>query len=163
RLPNRAERQPSGDILSLEMPALRPASSRARSLRVVLLSQYFPPEIGATQTRAETFASFLAEAGHQVTVICEFPNHPHGIVPPAGGGASGVPGPPGGGRRLGGLRGAGGGGEGAPREDPAPPPRVLPVLRDHGDGDRAARRPRRRRVRHVAAALHGARRSRGGE
>src|SRR5262245_41731138 len=53
-----------------------------RPLRVLLLSQYFPPEIGATQTRAETFARFLAEAGHEVTVICEFPNHPHGIVPP---------------------------------------------------------------------------------
>jgi glycosyltransferase involved in cell wall biosynthesis len=24
----------------------------------------------------------LTEAGHRVTVICEFPNHPHGIVPP---------------------------------------------------------------------------------
>jgi hypothetical protein len=52
-----------------------------RALRIVLLSQYFPPEIGATQTRAETFARFLHESGHQVTVICEFPNHPHGIVP----------------------------------------------------------------------------------
>src|SRR6266540_254755 len=53
-----------------------------RMLRVVLLSQYFPPEVGATQTRMQTFAEYLAARGHQVTVICEFPNHPKGVIPP---------------------------------------------------------------------------------
>ncbi len=51
-------------------------------LRVVLLSQYFPPEVGATQTRMQSFAEYLAARGHQVTVICEFPNHPKGVIPP---------------------------------------------------------------------------------
>ena len=46
-----------------------------------LLSQYFPPEIGATQSRMQAFAEYLAARGHQVTVICEFPNHPHGVIP----------------------------------------------------------------------------------
>lgn len=53
-----------------------------RVLRVVLLSQYFPPEVGATQTRMQTFAEYLAARGHRVTVIAEFPNHPKGVIPP---------------------------------------------------------------------------------
>ena len=53
----------------------------ARPLRIILLSQYFPPEVGATQSRMQSFAEYLAAKGHQVTVICEFPNHPHGVIP----------------------------------------------------------------------------------
>ncbi len=48
----------------------------------MLVSQYFPPEIGATQSRMQSFAEYLAARGHRVTVICEFPNHPHGTIPP---------------------------------------------------------------------------------
>ncbi|MFN2470692.1 MAG: glycosyltransferase family 4 protein [Gaiellaceae bacterium] len=29
----------------------------------------------------QSFAEYLADRGHQVTVICEFPNHPHGVLP----------------------------------------------------------------------------------
>ena len=54
-----------------------------RKLRVIIVSQYFPPEIGATQLRMQAFAEYLALRGHAVTVITEFPNHPHGIVPEA--------------------------------------------------------------------------------
>jgi hypothetical protein len=59
-------------------------SSRSpkRLLRIVLVSQYFPPEVGATQTRIQAFAEYLADRGHRVTVIAEFPNHPHGVMPP---------------------------------------------------------------------------------
>ncbi|MGZ4337851.1 MAG: glycosyltransferase [Gaiellaceae bacterium] len=53
-----------------------------RPMRIVLLSQYFPPEVGATQSRIQAFAEYLAARGHKVTVICEFPNHPHGSIPP---------------------------------------------------------------------------------
>jgi glycosyltransferase involved in cell wall biosynthesis len=52
-----------------------------RSLRVVLLSQYFSPEIGATQARMQSFAEYLAARGHRVTVVSEFPNHPVGVIP----------------------------------------------------------------------------------
>ena len=52
-----------------------------RRLRILLLSQYFPPEVGATQSRMQAFAEHLAARGHEVTVICEFPNHPHGVIP----------------------------------------------------------------------------------
>jgi glycosyltransferase involved in cell wall biosynthesis len=50
-------------------------------MNILYLSQYFPPEVGATQTRAIEMASYLAHAGHKVTVLTEFPNHPHGIIP----------------------------------------------------------------------------------
>jgi glycosyltransferase involved in cell wall biosynthesis len=50
-------------------------------MRILYLSQYFPPEVGATQTRAYEMAHHLATAGHHVTVITEFPNHPKGIIP----------------------------------------------------------------------------------
>jgi glycosyltransferase involved in cell wall biosynthesis len=48
---------------------------------VLLFSQYFPPEVGATQTRMQSFAEHLAARGHDVTVVAEFPNHPHGVMP----------------------------------------------------------------------------------
>jgi glycosyltransferase involved in cell wall biosynthesis len=51
-------------------------------MRILYLSQYFPPEIGATQTRAYEMARYLVSQGHQVTMIAEIPNHPTGIVPP---------------------------------------------------------------------------------
>jgi len=53
------------------------------TMRILYLSQYFPPEIGATQTRAYEMARNLVRLGHQVTVLAEVPNHPTGIIPPA--------------------------------------------------------------------------------
>ncbi len=50
-------------------------------MRILYLSQYFPPEVGATQTRAYEMARSLVRLGHQVTMIAEFPNHPSGIIP----------------------------------------------------------------------------------
>src|SRR5687768_11515190 len=55
-------------------------------MRVLYFSQYYPPEVGATQTRAYEMSRYLAEQGHKVTVITEIPNHPSGIIPPAYGG-----------------------------------------------------------------------------
>ncbi|MBN1136380.1 MAG: glycosyltransferase family 4 protein [Anaerolineae bacterium] len=51
-------------------------------MRILYLSQYFPPEVGATQTRAYEMARHLVSAGHQVTMLTEVPNHPSGIIPP---------------------------------------------------------------------------------
>ncbi|MEA2212953.1 MAG: hypothetical protein QOF83_2901, partial [Solirubrobacteraceae bacterium] len=45
-------------------------------MRIALVSQYFAPEIGATQNRMSAFAHGLAERGHEVVVVCEQPNHP---------------------------------------------------------------------------------------
>lgn len=48
-------------------------------MRVGLISQYYEPEIGATQNRMAAFASGLAERGHDVVIVCEQPNHPAGV------------------------------------------------------------------------------------
>jgi glycosyltransferase involved in cell wall biosynthesis len=55
---------------------------RLDPLSILLMTQYFPPEVGATQSRMQSFAEYLAERGHQVTVVAEFPNHPLGVIPP---------------------------------------------------------------------------------
>ena len=60
-----------------------PGPASRLSVRVLYLSQYFPPEVGATQTRAHEMARALVAAGHQVTMLTEVPNHPAGVIPPA--------------------------------------------------------------------------------
>jgi colanic acid biosynthesis glycosyl transferase WcaI len=52
-------------------------------MRILYLSQYFFPEVGATQTRAYEMASNWVRLGHHITLIAEMPNHPSGIIPPA--------------------------------------------------------------------------------
>lgn len=52
-------------------------------MRILYISQYFPPESGATQTRAFEMTRNFVRLGHAVTVISEFPNHPIGIIPEA--------------------------------------------------------------------------------
>lgn len=49
-------------------------------MRVLLISQYFAPEVTAASFRMEPIAAMLAARGHDVEVICEVPNHPQGIV-----------------------------------------------------------------------------------
>jgi colanic acid biosynthesis glycosyl transferase WcaI len=52
------------------------------TMRILYLSQYFPPETGATQTRAFEMARSFVRAGHPVTMLAEIPNHPSGVIPP---------------------------------------------------------------------------------
>jgi glycosyltransferase involved in cell wall biosynthesis len=49
-------------------------------VRVIIFTQFFTPEVGATQTRLHSFAQGLAKRGHDVEVVCEVPNHPQGVV-----------------------------------------------------------------------------------
>jgi colanic acid biosynthesis glycosyl transferase WcaI len=51
-------------------------------MRILYLSQYFPPEAGATQTRAYEMSRNLVRLGNAVTMVAELPNHPSGIIPP---------------------------------------------------------------------------------
>ncbi|HDL18152.1 MAG TPA: glycosyltransferase WbuB, partial [Bacteroidetes bacterium] len=51
-------------------------------MNILYISQYFPPEIGATQVRAKENVLHLRELGHSVTVLTEMPNHPQGIIHP---------------------------------------------------------------------------------
>lgn len=51
-----------------------------RALRVMFLTQYFPPEIGAPQIRMFELAKRLDQAGDAVTVVTGFPNYPTGVI-----------------------------------------------------------------------------------
>jgi colanic acid biosynthesis glycosyl transferase WcaI len=51
-------------------------------MRILYLSQYFPPEAGATQTRAYETARNLVRLGHHVSMLAEIPNHPAGVIFP---------------------------------------------------------------------------------
>jgi glycosyltransferase involved in cell wall biosynthesis len=51
-------------------------------LRVVILSHYYPPEVGAPQRRLEALAHGLAQRGAQVTVHTGFPHYPAGSIAP---------------------------------------------------------------------------------
>ncbi len=55
-------------------------------MKILFLTQFYPPEVGATQSRMHHFARRLAEKGHRVTVVTELPNHPKGIIFPGYGG-----------------------------------------------------------------------------
>jgi glycosyltransferase involved in cell wall biosynthesis len=47
-------------------------------MKFLILTQYFPPEIGGAQTRLKSFATELARAGHNVEVVTALPNYPRG-------------------------------------------------------------------------------------
>jgi glycosyltransferase involved in cell wall biosynthesis len=51
-------------------------------MKILYVSQYFPPEMGAPAGRASELSRLWVEDGHEVTVLTGFPNHPTGIVPP---------------------------------------------------------------------------------
>ena len=52
-------------------------------MRILFLSQYFPPEPGAPAARVSELASAWVRAGHEVTVLTAMPDHPTGVVPSA--------------------------------------------------------------------------------
>jgi hypothetical protein len=52
-------------------------------MRTLLVTQYYPPEIGAPQARLSELSRCWAESGDEVTVLTGMPNHPTGVVPEA--------------------------------------------------------------------------------
>ena len=52
-------------------------------MKIVYISQYYPPEMGAPAARVSAFARRWAAMGHDVTVVTTFPNHPTGVIPKA--------------------------------------------------------------------------------
>src|SRR5438270_5835540 len=51
------------------------------TLKILYISQYYPPEIAAPAARVSELSQHWAQAGHDVTVLTAFPNHPDGVVP----------------------------------------------------------------------------------
>ena len=51
-------------------------------MKILYVSQYFSPEMGAPAARAAELAQHWTQAGHDVSVLTGFPNHPTGVVPP---------------------------------------------------------------------------------
>jgi glycosyltransferase involved in cell wall biosynthesis len=49
-------------------------------LKLLFITPYFPPEVGAAQIRIYELALGLVRIGHQVSVLTTFPNYPSGIV-----------------------------------------------------------------------------------
>jgi glycosyltransferase involved in cell wall biosynthesis len=49
-------------------------------MRILIVTQYYPPEIGAAQNRLSRLATSLREAGHTVTVLTALPNYPKGAI-----------------------------------------------------------------------------------
>jgi glycosyltransferase involved in cell wall biosynthesis len=50
-------------------------------MKIVVISHYFPPEIGAPSARLYEMAKHWVELGNEVHVVTCFPNHPTGIIP----------------------------------------------------------------------------------
>lgn len=51
-------------------------------MRITYVSQYYPPEIGAPAARVSELSRAWAAAGHDVTVVTSFPQHPVGVKRP---------------------------------------------------------------------------------
>jgi len=52
-------------------------------MKILYISQYFHPEVGATTNRTAAIIKEMHHRGHEVCVLSEMPNHPHGIIFPA--------------------------------------------------------------------------------
>jgi len=55
-------------------------AAQAKGLRIMFLTHYFPPEVGAPQTRMYELARRLHSGGDTVTVVTAFPNYPTGVI-----------------------------------------------------------------------------------
>ena len=52
-------------------------------MRFVVLSQYFFPEVGATQARLDAMCGELTREGHEVEIVTGMPHHPTGRIWPS--------------------------------------------------------------------------------
>ena len=50
-------------------------------MKILFISQYYPPEMGALASRASELCRIWSEMGNEVTVLTGFPNYPSGIIP----------------------------------------------------------------------------------
>ncbi|MGH9469982.1 MAG: glycosyltransferase family 4 protein [Terriglobia bacterium] len=52
-------------------------------MKILYIAQYFPPEVCALAVRAHDLSQEWARAGHEVSVLTGFPNHPEGVIHPS--------------------------------------------------------------------------------
>ena len=57
-------------------------------MKLAILTQYYPPEIGAPQRRLSSLAGHFVKAGHEVDILTAMPNYPLGRLHPGYGGVS---------------------------------------------------------------------------
>jgi colanic acid biosynthesis glycosyl transferase WcaI len=51
-------------------------------VKILYVSQYFPPEMGAPAARVSELSRHWVREGHDVSVLTGFPNHPDGVIRP---------------------------------------------------------------------------------
>jgi len=51
-------------------------------MKILYVSQYYPPEMGAPAARVSELSRHWVKLGHEVSVLTGFPNHPTGVVYP---------------------------------------------------------------------------------
>ncbi|MBW7880366.1 MAG: glycosyltransferase family 4 protein [Anaerolineae bacterium] len=51
-------------------------------MRIWLVTQYYPPEVGAAPVRLSRLARMLVALGHEVSVLTAMPNYPDGVINP---------------------------------------------------------------------------------
>ena len=54
----------------------------SNAVHLTVLTQYYPPEIGAPQVRLSELAAHFVQRGHSVTVLTAMPNYPTGKIYP---------------------------------------------------------------------------------
>ena len=50
-------------------------------MKIAVISQFFPPEMGAPASRFFDFSRYWLAAGHDMTLFTAFPNFPTGVIP----------------------------------------------------------------------------------
>ena len=50
-------------------------------MRVLVLAQYFPPDMGGGSTRASNVIEGLLGKGCEIKVVAAFPHYPNGNIP----------------------------------------------------------------------------------
>jgi len=48
--------------------------------KLLYITQYYPPEVGAGAVRSNIMSRYLAQDGWDVDVVCEKPNYPTGVI-----------------------------------------------------------------------------------
>jgi glycosyltransferase involved in cell wall biosynthesis len=49
-------------------------------MKILILTQFFPPEVGAAQNRLYDLACRLSVRGHSITVVTSLPSYPEGVI-----------------------------------------------------------------------------------